>query len=204
MVGAILAGGRSRRMEGQDKTRMLRDGQRVLERLAGILREACGECVLVGREEQRSELEALDLGDVYGDLFPERGPMGGLYTVLEETEDDIFLAACDLPFLEKNLVEKILSEYRPHASKTFALVPRSPDPVQSSDPWRPEPLCAVWSKHCKRPAYIALEAQDLSLTRFAHSIHARFLDLSSEEASQLRNINTVNELTDEGLTFSEA
>lgn len=188
-------------MEGQDKTRMLRDGRRVLERLAAILKEACGECVLVAREEQRAELEALDLGEVYGDLFPERGPLGGLYTVLEETEDDVFLAACDLPFLEKSLVEKILNEYKKHASKIFALVPRSPDPAKSSDPWRAEPLCTVWSKHCKRPAYIAMEAQELSLTRFAHGIHARYLDLSPDEAMQLRNINTVSELQDEGLAF---
>ncbi|MBI3829432.1 MAG: molybdenum cofactor guanylyltransferase [Planctomycetes bacterium] len=202
MMGAILAGGRSRRMEGQDKTRMLRDGRRVLERLAGILRGACGGCVLVAREEQRAELEALDLGEVYGDLFPDRGPLGGLYTVLEETEDDVFLVACDLPFLEQDLVEKILREYDSQVPKVFALVPRSPDPDQAPDPWRVEPLCAIWSRHCKRPAYIALEAQELSLTQFAHGIHARFLDLSAQEAQQLRNINTMNELNDEGLHFS--
>lgn len=188
-------------MEGQDKTRMLRDGRRVLERLAAILKEACGECVLVAREEQRAELEALDLGEVYGDLFPERGPLGGLYTVLEETEDDVFLVACDLPFLEMGLIEKILTEYKAQAPKIFALLPRSPDPSNPSDPWCPEPLCAIWSRHAKRPAYIALEAQELSLSRFAQSIHARFLDLSSEEARQLRNINTMNELNSDGLSF---
>ncbi|MCW8129193.1 MAG: molybdenum cofactor guanylyltransferase [Planctomycetota bacterium] len=201
MTGAILAGGRSRRMEGLDKTRLRLGGVRVLERLAGLLRDACGSCVLVAREEQLGELEALDLGDVYGDLFPERGPLGGLYTVLQETGDDVFLLACDLPFLEAPLLEKILLAYR-SAPKTFAMLPRSPDPSLADDPWRMEPLCAVWSQMAKRPAYLALESQELSMTAFARSLNARTLDLLPEEALHLRNINHLNELEKEGLSIS--
>ena len=194
MTGAVLAGGRSKRMEGRDKSRLTRDGVRVLTGLAGLLREVCGECILVAREEQMQELEALDAGQVYADLFPGRGPLGGLYTALEESEADIFLVACDLPYLTKPLLERIRGAYSALQDRAFALVPRTADLSRVEDPWQPEPLCAIWSRHCRRPAYVALEAEELSVSNFARQVKAHWLDLTVLEAQQLRNINSPREL----------
>ena len=200
MIGAILAGGRSRRMAGLDKTRLTRDGQRVISRLAGLLRAACGECVLVAREEQRTELETLNVGAVLADLFPSKGPLGGMYTALEETETDLFLVACDLPFLTAPLISKIHDAYLKLEDQAIALLPRSPldktAVVHDTDSgfWRPEPLCAIWSRHCRRPAYAALDAEEFSVTGFAQQIQAHYLDLSFQEAGQLGNVNTRKEL----------
>lgn len=199
MLGVILAGGRSRRMEGLDKTHLQRDGRRVLERLAELLRTICGSCAFVAREDQCAELEALDLGEVYADLFPSRGPLGGLYTALEETEEDILMVACDLPFLEASLLSLLRKTFETANPPRFACVPRSPDPTHQEDPWRMEPLCAIWSRHCKRPAYLALETQELSVTAFARTLNPITLDLCVSDALQLRNINTRHELQLPGL-----
>lgn len=199
MLGVILAGGRSRRMEGLDKTRLQRDGRRVLEHLAELLRATCGACSIVAREDQCTELEALDLGDVYADLFPGRGPLGGLYTALEETGEDVLLVACDLPFLKVPLLERLRRTFEAATLRHFACLPRSPDPSQPDNPWRLEPLCAVWSRHCKRPAYLAIENQELSVTAFAKSLNPITLDLSVDELLQLRNVNTRKELQHPGL-----
>jgi len=196
-------------MAGLDKTRLTRDGQRVITRLAGLLRDTCGACVLVAREEQLAELEALDVGEVFADLFPGKGPLGGLYTALEETEEDIFLVACDLPFLTAPLLTKLRDAYLALDNQAFALLPRSlhgrptagAARATDSDLWRPEPLCAIWSRYCRRPAYVALEAEDLSVTGFAQQVKARYLDLTSAEASLLDNINTRMELQ-QGLEIS--
>ena len=202
MTGAILVGGHSRRMQGKDKSLLLRDGERVVAHLAGMLRELCGSCALVAREEQLPALQALQADALYADLFPQCGPLGGLYTVLEETEDDVFLAACDLPFLERPLLERLLLEFRLHAQKIFAVVPRTPVPeaerAADAEPWRIEPLCAIWSRHCRRPAYIALEAGELSVSAFARQVQARYVELTAEEAAQLRNINTREDLSGAG------
>jgi len=202
MTGAILAGGHSRRMQGLDKTRLEREGRRVLERQVELLRGLCGDVLLLAREEQAPELEALNLAPVLADLFPGTGPLGGLYTALEDTEDEILLLACDMPFVEANLLQRLIDGLKAQP-KLFALLPRSPDRQTGAAPWQAEPLCAVWSRLCRRPAYMALEAQELSLTRFAESLRAAYLDLTPDEARQMYNVNTRSELQDERLRLPD-
>lgn len=193
MTGAILAGGRSRRMEGRDKTRLRVEGQSVLVRQAALLRELCGDCVLLAREEQLAELEALGAGEVLADLFDGCGPLGGLYTALEETEDDVFLLACDLPFAERDLLARVLEAWRTAAPRPYALLPRGHDAAGQP---QVEPFCSVWSRDCRRLAYIALENRDFGVRAFAEHVKARYLDLNPAEHAQLRNINAPTDLQD--------
>ncbi len=92
--GAVLAGGRSRRM-GSDKAFIEIDGRSMLERAVDALEQADAEPVLVvGGDRAR----VADLGLVWAaDRWPGEGPLGGIITALETIETELVaILPCDL------------------------------------------------------------------------------------------------------------
>jgi molybdopterin-guanine dinucleotide biosynthesis protein A len=205
MKGAILVGGRSRRMLGPDKAALRRGGERVLERSLRLLQGVCAEAVLVARDaEHAAEFHKLSLAPVVVDPVPGCGPLAGLYSAINACCDDVFLLGCDLPYLESSLLQKVALEflhYRP-----LAVLPLSRDSAQmdENEAWRAEPLCSAWSADCVQAAFNALSKRELSLTVFARNLNTRYLRLNTEEGEQLRNINTPEDLAASGgeLDFS--
>ena len=132
----VLAGGRSRRF-GRDKASADLLGlpllQRVLDRLAGLV----DDCVLVVRAEQQLPALRASRFRVAEDLFPNAGPLGGLYTGLKVVAADHALTvACDMPFLEPGLLAELV-----RLGEHYAAV----IPVYDG---LPQPLCASYSKAC--------------------------------------------------------
>ena len=130
--GAVLAGGRSRRL-GLDKTtlpwppplpgvrarRRRRPGAAgavgavgatLLERTAGTLAALCDEVLVAGYRGARPlppRLRAVP------DLFPEGGSLGGIYSALQAAAHDVMLAvATDMPFLSLPLLRWMLAQPR--------------------------------------------------------------------------------------------
>ncbi|MBA5867687.1 MAG: NTP transferase domain-containing protein [Nitrospira sp. CR1.3] len=101
VTGVLLAGGKSRRM-GEDK-RFLHVGERtLLESGLEVLRSVFQEILIIIAQDS-PELAAD--APVIRDLVPDCGSLGGLYTGLKEaTTDDIFVAACDMPFLDSKTI----------------------------------------------------------------------------------------------------
>ncbi|HEU5409123.1 MAG TPA: molybdenum cofactor guanylyltransferase, partial [Nitrospira sp.] len=101
VTGVLLAGGKSRRM-GEDK-RFILVGQRTLfERSCAVL---CGlfeqVCVVIAQDSPSLQTEV----PVVRDLIPDCGSLGGLYTGLRLAKTQhIFLAACDMPFLNPDVI----------------------------------------------------------------------------------------------------
>lgn len=91
MTGVVLAGGKSTRM-GRDKAALEFDGQPMIERCADVLRQCFPE-VLVIRDDDA----------------PGLGPIGGLATALRRAPE-IFVVACDMPFLEAALIREMASQ----------------------------------------------------------------------------------------------
>jgi FdhD protein len=87
--GAVLAGGRSRRM-GVDKRRLAVDGRPLLARAVDALRQAVGEVVVVAADGDAPALaEVIPDVPVVADLEPELGPLGGLVTALTHARSDV-------------------------------------------------------------------------------------------------------------------
>jgi molybdopterin-guanine dinucleotide biosynthesis protein A len=85
-TGAVLAGGRSRRM-GQDKALLAFGSATLLSRTVALVRSVVGETVVVGRNG-------------VPDLVPGTGPLGGLLTALKLSPGErVLVVACDMPFL---------------------------------------------------------------------------------------------------------
>lgn len=140
---AIIAGGRSTRLEGPDKALVPIDGvpmlRLIVDRLSSVARNMVVNC----RAEQRASFAAaLDGYDIQFALddSPDTGPVAGLATVLERTADPTFVLGCDYPLVEPRLA-RVLRRYLAHVDSTITgVVPRvdgHPQPLYAV--YRPEP-----------------------------------------------------------------
>lgn len=105
VTAVLLAGGKSRRM-GEDK-RFLPVGDRTLfDRSCTALQQTFDSvCVVIAQDSA-----ALEAGvPVVRDLINNCGSLGGLYTGLRHAKTNhVFLAACDMPFLNPRLIEYLV------------------------------------------------------------------------------------------------
>lgn len=102
----ILVGGKSKRY-GEDKALLEFLGEPLLLRIKNIIFDAFGiEPVFIGRNSLPFGLNS------FPDIYPERGPLGGLYTAFKHVKTNhIFLSACDMPFIKKEIIEYMIRKY---------------------------------------------------------------------------------------------
>ena len=106
-TAAILAGGRASRFGGQDKSRLIVDGQSIIIRQVEILQRVASDVIVISHDPARFA----DLGlPVYPDRVANAGAMGGVYTALEAAPgDSVLVVACDLPFLDAGLLGRLVT-----------------------------------------------------------------------------------------------
>ena len=103
--------------------------------------------------------------EVADDLFPDRGPLGGLLTAFEiDTPQRVLALACDLPFLTTPLLEFLLEQ---SDADCDAAVPEDGNGLQ--------PLCAVYRDTCRPRLRQALAGEDLGVTAFIRGLRLRLL-----------------------------
>jgi molybdopterin-guanine dinucleotide biosynthesis protein A len=130
--GAVLTGGRSRRM-GADKAFLVVDGQPMVLRVAGALR-AAGAADVHAIGGDRDGLGALGLS-AHPDARQGEGPLAGLLTALDVVEQDIAVVlATDLAWIDAATVTSLVAALSAHTGAAAA--------VARAD--RLEPLCAAW------------------------------------------------------------
>jgi len=134
--GIILSGGKSLRM-GEDKAFLQIGGVPIITRIYNLFKELFQEVIIV--TNQREFFKTFD-SKIYQDLIPEKGALGGLYTgIFFSSFQYSFCVACDMPFLNKFLVEHLIKNIQDND----VVVPRTRDGMQ--------PLHAIYSKNCIHP-----------------------------------------------------
>lgn len=132
IAGYILAGGRSRRM-GENKAFLRLGKETFLERIRAAL--SCFDTVYLSVDSaEKYERTGFTLIE---DLCPDAGPMGGIVSgLLSCPQPALFVAACDMPFVDRGSVEVLLDAYKkeqkPVVAKTgerihplFGIYPKS-------------------------------------------------------------------------------
>ena len=133
VTGVLLAGGKSRRM-GEDKRFILVGQRTLLERSCAVLSELFEQvCVVVAQDSPSLQAKV----PVVRDLVTDCGSLGGLYTGLRWAKTQhIFLAACDMPFLN------------PHVIRYMVRLKDQADVVISRWETRLQPTHAVYGRDC--------------------------------------------------------
>ena len=180
--GAVLAGGRGERL-GSPKDSLEVEGERVIDRVLGVMRELFEEVLVVTDGKER--FTRLEGAVVVEDLVPGRGPLGGIYSALKLAgQDKVFVAACNMPFLQTDLIIKLLDLARRE----------DPDCVIPHNPQGFEPLHAVYSVRALPEFEKALRGDDLSISAVFTRLNTVYLETTPSEFSSFFNINTKEDL----------
>jgi len=184
ITGIILAGGKNFRM-GKNKAFLEVNGERIIDRTKKLFRELFDEVLLV----TNSLSDYLDLNlRMVADLHPGKGALGGIYTGLfHASHSHVFVAACDMPFLNKDLIRHLID-----LSPGYDIVI-----PKTQDGW--QPLHAIYSQKCLPFMEELIRQDNLKIIDFFHRVKKRevppeeILPLDPNLASFL-NVNTPEEL----------
>ncbi len=134
VCSAVLVGGKSRRL-GKEKSLLPLGGKPLIDRVLESLSQVFDRIILVGRKNPELEKRA----ELIEDIFPDQGPISGIYTALEYLKKPVFICACDMPFLNPRLIC-----YQVSLLNNFdAVVPRPKGLF--------EPLHTIYTPACIKP-----------------------------------------------------
>jgi molybdopterin-guanine dinucleotide biosynthesis protein A len=168
--GVVLAGGRSRRL-GLDKALVRFGGVPLLRIVVERVAQVCREVVVAVDRPDRYEGLGLPARFV-ADESPGLGPLSGLQAGLRTCRTEhMLVAACDLPFLNVELL------------RYMASLPRS---YQALAPWRDgrwEPLHAIYARSCLKAVDAMAASGGGSMQKLLGRLEVRRLD--EEEVDRL-------------------
>ena len=160
MTGIVLVGGKSQRM-GEKKTSLKIGRKQVMELILEKLRIVFDNVLIIGSSNFTYPLSQLK---VLSDTIPGKGPLGGIYTGLTSSKSEYnFFCACDMPFLNVDLLEFMISEM----DGSDAVIPMVRGFV--------EPLHAIYSKRCLPAIKNCLRSEDLKIKSFFSEIKCKYV-----------------------------
>ncbi len=133
-TGVILAGGLNTRFSGKEKALVRVGERRILDYIYDVFLDLFEEIILV----TNNPLKYIEWNlNIVTDLFPIRSSLTGIHAGLFYASNPYaFFAACDTPFLKKELIEMIVEKIEPGLE---AIIPEISVGL--------EPLCAIYSKN---------------------------------------------------------
>lgn len=175
LSAAVLAGGKSSRM-GQDKALLplVADGPALIAIVLGILRDVAEDVFVVANDEERYACFGVR---VVPDREPGLGALGGIYTALREASArHCLVVACDMPFLNRDLLRLMAMERRTYD----VLVPLLPGQSrQRGGGLVYQTLHAIYSKDCLPPIEEQIQRGNRQVIGFFDAVNVRTLDLQA-------------------------
>jgi molybdopterin-guanine dinucleotide biosynthesis protein A len=160
MTGIILAGGESSRM-GSNKAFLMLQGRPLVGHILAVFLRLFEQTVIVTNEPERYADFRVR---VVRDVLDVRGPLTGIYTgLLHARSDHIFVAACDMPFLNARLIA-----YMQEVAGQF-------DAVAPAVNGLSEPLHAIYHRRTLPVLRELIVSGERRASRFLDTIRVRFL-----------------------------
>jgi len=182
ICGAILAGGEGRRI-GYPKSRLRIEDELVIDRVLRTMKGIFEEVIIVVND--REDFAGKPGVSVVEDLLPGRGPLAAIYTALKLSgREMIFVAAGDMPFLQADLIGRLLDIAR--REECDCVIPRNDVGY--------EPLHAVYSASALDEFERASRGEDLSIWAAFSRLNTLYVDTTPAERRSFFNINTPEDL----------
>lgn len=162
--GVVLAGGQSRRL-GRDKRLEPVGGQPLIRRVIGRVEPVVDEIVVVVADPATGESLPLEGRHRRAqDRYPGKGSLGGIFSGVSAARQQwSVVVACDMPFLNLDLLRHMLS------------LREGVDAVVPVLDGRPEPTHALYSKECLPHIEERLKADDLKISRFYDQVRVEYV-----------------------------
>ncbi|MFH2138553.1 MAG: molybdenum cofactor guanylyltransferase [Candidatus Omnitrophota bacterium] len=187
VTGAILSGGRNRRMKGRNKAFIEIDGNPIIDRTVAIFESIFNEIIIITNEvEEYSNYR--DKCVIVNDEIKNIGPLGGIHAALSTAKNNaVFFSACDMPNLHNEIIISQIDYF--NKKKGDALLPRIGNLV--------EPLHAIYKKSIKDDLEQFIKnSPDHSVKSFLKTINVAYWDLENTSfyRNTFKNINTPEDI----------
>lgn len=182
----IMAGGKSSRMDYQDKANLSYHGQSFLTGIAKRLKPyteqlMISEGKMTHRDYHEEVKEALFVKDIYEDC----GPMGGLHAALLQCKEDyLYVVACDMPKMEIYLYQYLMEFDK---EKYDAIIPTWNGNMQ--------PLAGIYKKRILNQVTEQMESGDNTMKHLLRNLSVCLVEIGENKllSEMLENINTMEE-----------
>lgn len=196
LTAVILCGGQSSRM-GTDKALIKTNNQTWVERSIGLFVQLNMPVVLSVNSQQHNSYQSRfpDFNLVEDDSeLKVKGPLLGLLSVHKTHRDkDLFVLACDLPYMHAKVIEQLCNNYNKQPGKEAHVF---------NNEGEHEPLCAIYS--AKGLAKVKAQLEQGLLEKYSMKHILETLDLASYNLPLVwkpffNNLNTQDDLNNSQL-----
>jgi molybdenum cofactor guanylyltransferase len=182
-TGIILAGGKSRRM-GMEKGLIEFKGHPLIYNAISLFEKTCTEIIISANSKSYDYLGF----KVVHDTMDDSGPMGGIYSCLQQSKNQKNLVlSCDMPFVTELIFEEL--------GRNF-------EDAWISVPWYKndhfEPLCGIYSKDSLKDMKVFMKMKNYKLPELFMKTNFKPLNINDIypplPAHYFMNINNPEEL----------
>jgi len=164
MNAILLAGGKSTRFK-KNKAIAKYNGERLIERIAKLLNKHFDQVYLV--VDSKEKYNFIKNCQIIEDVIPNKGPVGGIYTgLLESNQKYNYVMACDMPLMSGRFIEYIKNWEQNYD----VLLPAYNGYI--------EPLAGIYSKSCLPSIEENLRKDALSIRDFLRKVDMQIIDES--------------------------
>jgi molybdopterin-guanine dinucleotide biosynthesis protein A len=199
LTGVILAGGENRRfptLKGFIKI----EGAVIIEKNLKLFEDIFDEVFISTNMPEKYFYLGVPL---IGDAIPSRGPMSGIYSSLINAKGDcIFVIACDMPFVKRDIISFICKRHREVFKGGFHRGDlESPSCIDATVPiynGEPQPLPGVYCKTTLSYLEDCVLNEKTSMRRLLGKINTHFIGESDimtidPDGRSFVNINTMED-----------
>jgi len=187
VVGAVLAGGRGRRLNA-DKPSVRFEGITLLERAARLLGMLCDKVLVVGTRRFPAIRDVLFVEDIFKGM----GPLAGIHSALSASKGRrCLIIPCDLPFLS----EKTLGLLKAETSNADIVI------FRHGDSGFLEPLVGIYRGRVLEAAESLLKDGPHSVRDLFDMVKVRFLEVP--DSREFFNLNSPLDLANVALERGE-
>lgn len=182
---AILAGGKSSRMNYENKAFLKYENKYFIERIIEALVDYDEIIIIANNPEEYKGLGC----NIFKDIYPDQGPLSGIHSALNNIKNEYCLVvACDMPFINRDVVKylgSIKEEYE-------ILIPKVEERLQ--------PLCAIYKKSCEKFIEKELKKNNNKLIKVCLGFNIKVVKnfpiiekIHKKDIKNFYNINTLDE-----------
>ena len=179
----ILAGGKARRMGGQDKGLQILGKQSLIQHVINRLQPQIHD-ISINANQNQTEYAKFGF-PVFSDELPDfQGPLSGMLTALEKSKSDFILfTPCDTPFFPTNLLDKLQSAVKNDSTLIS----------YACDDEREHPVFCLMSVQLKEKLRHYLASGERRLLQFMNENGGISVKFTKEEGN-FENFNTLDDL----------
>lgn len=187
LTAFILCGGKSSRMQSE-KGLVLFQGKPFIEHIIQAILPVTENIQLITNTKEYDYLPCQKIADIVKD----KGPLGGIYTALTNSETEFnLILSCDIPLISSGLLAELISKQNQEAQITvFATESRM------------HPLIGIYSKEIVTIIKESIDKNELKMMDFVLKVPHQIIKIEESENFPLTNINSADELNNLNINLS--